>query len=53
MHGFYVNTDNKTMQFDVVVSFDIDPTEAIDCLTEEIKKEYPDYSLQIVPDIDA
>lgn len=53
MHGFYVNTDNKTMQFDVVVSFDIDPTEAIDCLTEEIKKEYPEYSLQIVPDIDA
>lgn len=53
MHGFYVNTDNKTIQFDVVVSFDIDPKEAIDCLTEEIKKEYPDYSLQIVPDIDA
>lgn len=53
MHGFYVNTDNKTMQFDVVVSFDIEHTEAMNCLTEEIKKEYPDYIVQIVADIDV
>ena len=53
MHGFYLNADNKTMQFDVVVSFDIEPTEAVSILTKEVQRIYPDYLLQIVPDIDA
>lgn len=52
MHGFYLSTENKTMQFDVVVSFDIEPTEAISILTKEVQKVYPDYALQIVTDID-
>ena len=53
IHGFYVDTENKTMRFDVVVSFDVDRTEAMQTLTEEVQALYPDYSLQIVPDIDA
>ena len=53
MHGFYVDIEEKTMRFDVVVSFDIDRTEAVQTLTEEVQALYPDYSLQIVPDIDA
>lgn len=53
MHGFYIDTENKTMRFDVIVSFDIDSTEALQILTKEVKNLYPDYSLQIVPDIDA
>ena len=53
LHGFYVDTINKTIRFDVVVSFDIDKAEAICTLTEEIHNLYPDYSLLIVPDIDA
>lgn len=53
LHGFYADTENKTMRFDVVVSFDADSEEAIKTLTKEIQQIYPDYSLQIVPDIDA
>lgn len=53
IHGFYVDTVNKTMRFDVVISFDIDRDKAIRVLTEEINAAYPDYSLMIVPDIDA
>ena len=53
MHGFYVDTENKTMRFDVIVSFDIDSSEALQILKKEVQKLYPDYSLQIIPDIDA
>ena len=53
LHGFYADTVNKTLRFDVVISFDIDRAEALCILTEEVKALYPDYSLMIVPDIDA
>lgn len=53
MHGFYLDTENKTMRFDVIISFDIDSAEALQILTDEVQKLYPDYSLLIVPDIDA
>ena len=53
LHGFYANTENKTMRFDVVVSFDIDRAEALGILTKEVQELFPDYTLQIVPDIDA
>lgn len=53
LHGFYVDIENKTMRFDVVVSFDVDRNEALHTLTTQVQNLYPDYKLQIVPDIDA
>ena len=53
LHGFHADTENKTMRFDAVISFDIDRTEALAILTKEVQALYPDYTLQIVPDIDA
>lgn len=53
LHGFYADTKNKTIRFDVVVSFDIDRAEALNILTKEVSSQFPEYSLQIVPDIDA
>ena len=53
LHGFYADTEHKTMRFDVVVSFDIDKKEAVRILTAEITALYPDYTVQIIPDIDA
>ncbi|MBO4583447.1 MAG: cation transporter [Clostridia bacterium] len=53
IHGFYADTVNKTLRFDVVISFDIERSEALRVLTEEVEALYPDYSLMIVPDIDA
>ena len=53
VHGFYADTESKNMRFDVVLSFDIDRNEAMNILTKEIRAKYPDYILQIVPDIDA
>ena len=52
MHGFYLDTAAKTMRFDVVLSFDIRPKEALSILNEEIRKAYPDYRLQIIADVD-
>ena len=53
MHGFYADTKNKTIRFDVVVSFDIDRKEAIEILYSEIGAMYPDYELMIIPDVDV
>ena len=52
MHGFYLDTAEKTMRFDVVLSFDIRPKEALGILNEEIRKAYPDYRLEIIADVD-
>lgn len=53
LHGFYADTQKKTIRFDVVISFEIDRTEALGILMQETQAMYPDYSVQIIPDIDA
>lgn len=53
IHGFYADTEAKTVRFDVVVSFDVDKAEAIGGLLEEVKALYPDYTFTIVPDTDV
>ena len=51
MHGFYI--DNKTIRFDVVISFDITNKIALDILTKEVQDLYPDYNFQIILDVDV
>lgn len=53
MHGFYADTEKKTLRFDVVLSFDVGRKEAIETLYGEIHALYPDYDLLIVPDVDV
>lgn len=53
LHGFYADTEKKTMRFDVVLSFDVERAEALSILTKEVQELFPDYTLEIVPDIDA
>ena len=52
LHGFYVDIEKKEMRFDVVMSFDIDPKAGIEQICREVQKEFPDYKLRIVSDID-
>lgn len=52
LHGFYVNREEKTLRFDVVLSFDITPPQALAILQEEIQHAYPTYRIQITPDVD-
>ena len=52
-HGFYIDIEKKDMRFDVVMSFDIRPKEGLQRIYEEIQKAYPEYTLQIAPDVDV
>ena len=53
MHGFYLLEEQKTMRFDVVISFDAKDRKAV-CreVTESVQKEFPDYQLQVTMDAD-
>ena len=53
MHGFYADVEKKTVRFDVVVSFDVERKEAMEILHGEISALYPEYQIQIIPDIDV
>jgi divalent metal cation (Fe/Co/Zn/Cd) transporter len=53
MHGFYMDKEEKTMRFDIVVSFNAkDRHETYDSVIEDIKKAFPDYELQVAMDTD-
>ena len=52
LHGFYVDMKAKEMTFDVVMSFDIKPKEGLGILYRELREVYPEYDIQIAPDVD-
>jgi cation diffusion facilitator family transporter len=52
VHGFYIDTVNKEMRFDVVLSFDIETSKGLAIINEEIKELYGDYRVLAVPDVD-
>ena len=53
MHGFYLLKDQKTMRFDIVISFDAkDRRQVFDEVCEDVQKEFPEYTLQAAMDTD-
>ena len=52
MHGFFVDFEEKTIRFDVVLSFDIMPEEALEILNKDLSAAYPEFSVHIAPDLD-
>ena len=53
MHGFYLDKAEKTLRFDIVVSFDAkDRRQVYREICESVQKEYPDYTLQVAMDTD-
>ena len=53
VHGFYLDKAEKTLRFDIVVSFDAkDRKQVYKELCEKVQKEYPDYTLQVAMDTD-
>lgn len=52
-HGFYVDLERKILRFDTVLSFAISPEEAMQTLYTEVSAAFPDYELQIAPDVDV
>ena len=53
MHGFYITKEDKTMRFDIVISFDAKDRRAVYAeVVSDIQKEFPDYTLQVAMDTD-
>ena len=53
MHGFYLLKDQKTMRFDIVVSFDAKDRRAVYTeVVADVQRAFPDYELQVAMDTD-
>ena len=53
MHGFYLVMEQKTMRFDVVISFDAkDRRVVFNEVVSDVQKVFPDYELQVAMDTD-
>ena len=53
MHGFYLDKEEKTMRFDIVVSFDASDRRKVYLdACEKVQKAYPEYTLQVSMDTD-
>ena len=54
MHGFYCDTKEKRIRFDVVTDFDAqEPMKVIDKVSEKVKAMYPEYDVFVQPDLDV
>lgn len=53
MHGFYLDKENKTLRFDMVISFDAKDRGAVyRKICEKVQEAFPDYTLQAAMDTD-
>ena len=53
LHGFYLVKEEKTMRFDIVVSFDAADRKALyEEVVSDVQKAFPDYTLQVAMDTD-
>ena len=53
MHGFYYDQPEKTIRFDIVVSFNApDRHQVYKEVCEDVQKAYPEYTLQVAMDTD-
>ena len=53
MHGFYLDNDNKTISFDIIIDYSIKNREELyNRIFDEIQEKYKDYKLSIALDFD-
>ncbi len=53
LHGFYLTKEQKTIRFDVVISFDAKDRRAVfEEVLADVQKAFPDYQLQATMDTD-
>ena len=53
IHGFYLLKDQKTMRFDIVISFDAKDRRAVYAeVVSDVQKAFPGYELQVAMDTD-
>jgi hypothetical protein len=53
IHGFYLDKEEKSMRFDVVISFNAKDRRAVYSeVVADVQQAFPDYQLQIAMDTD-
>ena len=53
-HGFYADTENKTISFDVILDFAADDRHKLyEQIKQEVSAAYPDYNLHVALDVDV
>ena len=53
LHGFYLTKEEKTLRFDIVVSFDAEDRRAVYTeVISNVQEAFPDYQLQVAMDTD-
>ena len=53
MHGFYIDEEEKTMRFDMIVSFDsLNMQQLFMHVVDDVKAAFPDYEVQVQFDTD-
>ena len=54
MHGFYLDEEEKTISFDIIIDFKVkDREELYKIIYDEVKEKYKDYNINIALDIDV
>ena len=54
MHGFYVDTKEKIMNFDIILDFSIKEREKLyQEIYDKVQEKYKDYKLSIILDVDV
>lgn len=54
MHGFYADTAQKQLRFDLIIDFNVkNRREEYTQILEECRNAYPDYDVQITLDADT
>ncbi|MBQ8087025.1 MAG: cation diffusion facilitator family transporter [Clostridia bacterium] len=53
LHGFSIDSENKTIVFDIILDFDVDDRERLyRDIEHSVRERYPEYSVHITMDID-
>lgn len=52
IHGFFIDFEKKDIRFDVVLSFDVEHSDALEVIHREIGELYPGFRIVIAPDVD-
>lgn len=54
LHGFYLDKEDKTISFDIIIDFkEKEKEELFKKIYDEVKEKYPDYKINITLDVDT
>lgn len=52
VHGFYADLEEKSIRFDAVLAFGVDPNVEVEKIKKEVESMYKDFTVSVVADVD-